>query len=168
MKKAIYPGSFDAPTLGHLDIIRRSAKMVDELVVGVLHNSAKNSLFSTDERVSMIKEITKEFPNVMVTSFDGLLVNYMKEIDATLIIRGLRAVTDFEYELQIAQTNRVEYPEVETIFLTTSLKYSYLSSTIVKEFASYGGDISKFVPPEFIDRIYAKYQIERNGLSYGK
>lgn len=168
MKKAIYPGSFDPPTLGHLDIIRRSAKMVDELVVGVLHNSAKNSLFSTEERVSMIKEVTKEFPNVMVTSFDGLLVNYMKEIDATLIIRGLRAVTDFEYELQIAQTNRVEYPEVETIFLTTSLKYSYLSSTIVKEFASYGGDISKFVPPEFIDRIYAKYQIERNGLSYGK
>ena len=168
MKKAIYPGSFDPPTLGHLDIIRRSAKMVDELVVGVLHNSAKNSLFSTEERVSMIKENTKEFPNVMVTSFDGLLVNYMKEIDATLIIRGLRAVTDFEYELQIAQTNRVEYPEVETIFLTTSLKYSYLSSTIVKEFASYGGDISKFVPPEFIDRIYAKYQIERNGLSYGK
>ena len=168
MKKAIYPGSFDPPTLGHLDIIRRSAKMVDELVVGVLHNSAKNSLFSKEERVSMIKEVTKEFPNVMVTSFDGLLVNYMKEIDATLIIRGLRAVTDFEYELQIAQTNRVEYPEVETIFLTTSLKYSYLSSTIVKEFASYGGDISKFVPPEFIDRIYAKYQIERNGLSYGK
>ena len=168
MKKAIYPGSFDPPTLGHLDIIRRSAKMVDELVVGVLHNSAKNSLFSTEERVSMIKEVTKEFPNVMVTSFDGLLVNYMKEMDATLIIRGLRAVTDFEYELQIAQTNRVEYPEVETIFLTTSLKYSYLSSTIVKEFASYGGDISKFVPPEFIDRIYAKYQIERNGLSYGK
>ena len=168
MKKAIYPGSFDPPTLGHLDIIRRSAKMVDELVVGVLHNSAKNSLFSTEERVSMIKEVTKEFPNVMVTSFDGLLVNYMKDIDATLIIRGLRAVTDFEYELQIAQTNRVEYPEVETIFLTTSLKYSYLSSTIVKEFASYGGDISKFVPPEFIDRIYAKYQIERNGLSYGK
>ena len=168
MKKAIYPGSFDPPTLGHLDIIRRSAKMVDELVVGVLHNSAKNSLFSTEERVSMIKEVTKEFQNVMVKSFDGLLVNYMKEIDATLIIRGLRAVTDFEYELQIAQTNRVEYPEVETIFLTTSLKYSYLSSTIVKEFASYGGDISKFVPPEFIDRIYAKYQIERNGLSYGK
>ena len=161
MKKAIYPGSFDPPTLGHLDIIRRSAKMVDELVVGVLHNCAKNSLFSTEERVSMIKEVTKEFPNVMVTSFDGLLVNYMKEIDATLIIRGLRAVTDFEYELQIAQTNRVEYPEVETIFLTTSLKYSYLSSTIVKEFASYGGDISKFVPAQFIDRIYAKYNISK-------
>ncbi len=164
MKRAIYPGSFDPLTLGHLDIIVRSAKMVDELVVGVLHNSAKNSLFSTDERVSMIKEVTKDIPNVKVTSFNGLLVNYMKEIDASLIIRGLRAVTDFEYELQIAQTNRVENPNVETIFLTTSLQYSYLSSTIVKEFASYGGDISKFVPPEFIDRIYAKYQIERTGL----
>ena len=164
MNKAIYPGSFDPLTLGHLDIIRRSASMVDELVVGVLNNSAKNSLFSTDERVSMIKEVTKDIPNVTVASFNGLLVNFMKEIDATLIIRGLRAVTDFEYELQIAQTNRVEYPEVETIFLITSLEYSYLSSTIVKEFASYGGDISKFVPPEFIDRIYAKYHIERNGL----
>ncbi len=150
-------------TLGHLDIIQRSAKIVDELVVGVLHNSAKNSLFSLDERVSMIKEITKDIPNVTVSSFDGLLVNHMKEIDATIIIRGLRAVTDFEYELQIAQTNHVESPEVETIFLTTSLQYSYLSSTVVKEFASYGGDISKFVPPEFIDRIYAKYNIERKG-----
>ena len=164
MKKAIYPGSFDPVTLGHLDIIRRSAKIMDELVVGVLHNSAKNSLFSIDERVSMIEEMTKDIPNVSVASFDGLLVNYMKTIDATIIIRGLRAVTDFEYELQIAQTNHVENPEVETIFLTTSLQYSYLSSTIVKEFASYGGDLTKFVPPEFIDRIYEKYQIERNGF----
>ena len=158
MKRAIYPGSFDPLTLGHLDIIERSAKIVDELVVGVLHNSAKNSLFSLDERVSMIKEMTKDMPNVTVSSFDGLLVNYMKEIDATIIIRGLRAVTDFEYELQIAQTNHVESPEVETIFLTTSLQYSYLSSTIVKEFASYGGDISKFVPEQFIQRIYSKYK----------
>lgn len=161
MKKAIYPGSFDPLTLGHLDIIKRSSKIVDELVVGVLHNSAKNSLFSLDERVSMIKEQVKDMPNVTVSSFDGLLVDYMKKIDATIIIRGLRAVTDFEYELQIAQTNHVENPEVETIFLTTSLQYSYLSSTVVKEFASYGGDISKFVPPEFIDRIYAKYNITK-------
>ena len=137
MKKAIYPGSFDPLTLGHLDIIERSARIVDELVVGVLNNSAKNSLFSLDERV------------------------YMREIDATIIVRGLRAVTDFEYELQIAQTNHVENPEVETIFLTTSLQYSYLSSTIVKEFASYGGDLSKFVPARFIDRIYDKYQIKK-------
>ena len=161
MKKAIYPGSFDPLTLGHLDIIERSARIVDELVVGVLNNSAKNSLFSLDERVSMIKEMTDSMPNVTVTSFNGLLVVYMREIDATIIVRGLRAVTDFEYELQIAQTNHVENPEVETIFLTTSLQYSYLSSTIVKEFASYGGDLSKFVPARFIDRIYDKYQIKK-------
>lgn len=159
MKKAIYPGSFDPLTLGHVDIIERSSKIVDELVVGVLNNSAKNSLFSLEERVSMIKEMTASMPNVTVSSFDGLLVDHMKDIDATIIVRGLRAVTDFEYELQIAQTNHVENPEVETIFLMTSLQYSYLSSTIVKEFACYGGDISKFVPARFIDRIYAKYQI---------
>ncbi len=161
MKRAIYPGSFDPLTLGHLDMIKRSAKIVDELVIGVLNNSAKHSLFSLDERVSMIKEMTESMPNVTVASFDGLLVDYMKEINATIIVRGLRAVTDFEYELQIAQTNHVENPEVETIFLTTSLQYSYLSSTIVKEFASYGGDISKFVPARFIDRIYEKYHISK-------
>ena len=161
MSIAVYPGSFDPLTLGHLDIIERSARIVDELVVGVLNNSAKNSLFSLDERVSMIKEMTDSMPNVTVTSFNGLLVDYMREIDATIIVRGLRAVTDFEYELQIAQTNHVENPEVETIFLTTSLQYSYLSSTIVKEFASYGGDLSKFVPARFIDRIYDKYQIKK-------
>ncbi len=162
MKKAIYPGSFDPLTLGHMDIIERSAKIVDELVVGVLNNSAKNSLFSIEERVSMIKEMTAGIPNLTVASFDGLLVDYMKEINATIIVRGLRAVTDFEYELQIAQTNHVENPDVETIFLTTSLKYSYLSSTIVKEFASYGGDISKFVPARLIDRIYQKYNYSRD------
>jgi pantetheine-phosphate adenylyltransferase len=158
MKKAIYPGSFDPVTFGHMDIIERSSKIVDELVIGVLNNSAKNSLFSLDERVSMIKEMTKDLPNVTVGSFDGLLVDYMREIGATIIIRGLRAVTDFEYELQIAQTNHVQSPEIETVFLTTNLKYSYLSSTIVKEFASYGGDISKFVPAQFVDRIYKKYE----------
>ncbi len=163
MKRAIYPGSFDPLTLGHMDIITRSAKIVDELVVGVLHNRAKNPLFSLEDRVSMIKEMTEYLPNVTVASFDGLLVDYMKEIDATIIIRGLRAVTDFEYELQIAQTNHVENPDVETVFLTTSLQYSYLSSTIVKEFASYGGDISKFVPERFIDRIYGKYAESQRG-----
>lgn len=158
MKKAIYPGSFDPVTFGHLDIIQRSAGIFDELVVGVLHNRAKNSLFSLEERVSMIKEMTQHLPNVTVASFDGLLVDYMKQIGATIIVRGLRAVTDFEYELQIAQSNHVQNPDVETVFLTTNLQYSYLSSTIVKEFASYGGDISKFVPERFIERIYAKYQ----------
>jgi pantetheine-phosphate adenylyltransferase len=159
MKRAIYPGSFDPVTNGHMDIIRRSANIVDELYVGVLNNSAKNSLFSAQERVSMLEEITADLPNVHVISFDGLLVDCAREIHANIIIRGLRAVTDFEYELQIAQTNHVENEEIETIFLTTSLQYSYLSSTIVKEFAAYGGDISRFVPAQFIDQVYEKYGI---------
>ena len=161
MKRAIYPGSFDPVTNGHVDIILRSSKIVDKLIVGVLNNSAKKSLFSVEERVSMLKELTKDLPNVEVTSCDGLLVDYMREIDASIIVRGLRAVTDFEYELQIAQTNHIENTDIETIFLTTNLQYSYLSSTIVKEFASYGGDISKFVPEQFVDRIYEKYNIKK-------
>ena len=166
MKRAIYPGSFDPVTNGHVDMIHRSAKIVDELIVGVLNNSAKKSLFSVEERVSMLTELTKDLPNVKVTSFDGLLVDYMREIDANIIIRGLRAVTDFEYELQIAQTNHIENTEIETVFLTTNLQYSYLSSTIVKEFASYGGDISKFVPEQFVERIYEKYR--RKTKCYGQ
>ena len=156
MKRAIYPGSFDPVTNGHMDIIRRSANIVDELYVGVLNNSAKNSLFSAEERVSMLTELTKDLPNVKVTSFDGLLVDYMREIDANIIIRGLRAVTDFEYELQIAQTNHIENTEIETVFLTTSLEYAYLSSTVVKEVATFGGDISQFVPPVVLENIEKK------------
>lgn len=161
MKRAVYPGSFDPITFGHLDIIGRSAKMVDELVIAVLRNSAKNSLFSLEERVNMIRELVKDLPNVKVETFDGLLVEYMRKIDATIIVRGLRAVTDFEYELQIGQMNHVLNEEAETIFLMTNLKYSYLSSSLVKEIASYGGDISKFVPDEIIDRIYEKYNVYR-------
>lgn len=161
MSKAIYPGSFDPVTFGHQDIIERSSVIFDELIVGLLNNSSKNSLFSVEERVSMLKELTKEYGNVTVDSFDGLLVDYMKESGATIIVRGLRAVTDFEYELQIAQTNHVEYPKAETIFLTTNLKYSYLSSSVVREFAAYGGDISKFVPSQFVDRVYEKYNMKR-------
>lgn len=157
MRKAIYPGSFDPVTYGHLDMIVRSAKIVDELIVAVLINSAKNPLFSIEERVSMLEEMTKDIPNVKIKSFEGLLIDYAKSEGANLIIRGLRAVTDFEYELQIAQTNRIVNPDIDTVFLTTSLEYAYLSSTIVKEVASYGGDISHFVPEELIERIYAKY-----------
>ena len=135
--------------------------MVDELVIAVLRNSAKNSLFSLEERVNMISELTKDLPNVRVESFDGLLVDYMSRIDADIIIRGLRAVTDFEYELQIAQMNHVLKDNVETIFLITNLKYSYLSSSLVKEIASYGGNISKFVPAQLMDCIYAKYNVNR-------
>lgn len=161
MKRAIYPGSFDPITFGHLDIIQRSAKLFDELVIGVLYNSQKNALFSIDERVSMIKGLTKEYDNVWVESFEGLMVDYAKDIQADVVIRGLRAVTDFEYELQIAQTNKVEYPQIETMFLSTALQYSYLSSTIVREFASYGGDISPFVPQEIIPLIEDKYKQKR-------
>ncbi|MCI8483980.1 MAG: pantetheine-phosphate adenylyltransferase [Lachnospiraceae bacterium] len=160
MKRAIYPGSFDPVTFGHVDMIERSAKMVDELVVAVLINSAKNPLFSVKERVSMLDEITGHIPNIRITSFDGLLIDYAREVDASIIVRGLRAVTDFEYELQIAQTNRIVNSKVDTVFLTTSLEYAYLSSTIVKEVASYGGDISHFVPEQLIGRIYEKYSRE--------
>lgn len=158
MRRAIYPGSFDPVTYGHLDMIVRSAKIVDELIVAVLINSAKNPLFSIEERVSMLEEMTKEIPNVRIQSFEGLLIEYAREKEANLIIRGLRAVTDFEYELQIAQTNRIVNSQIDTLFLTTSLEYAYLSSTIVREVASYGGDISHFVPGPLIDRIYAKYK----------
>ena len=158
MIKAIYPGSFDPVTFGHLDLIERSSKIVDELIVGVLNNKAKTPLFSVEERVKILQEATKQYDNVKIVPFEGLLVEFAAQVDANMIIRGLRAVTDFEYELQLTQTNHILNPEVETIFLTTNLQYSYLSSTIVKEIASYGGDISQFVPPEFIERIFKKYQ----------
>ena len=161
MRIAVYPGSFDPVTLGHMDIISRSSKLFDKLIVGVLVNSSKVPLFSAEERVNMIKGVVSEYPNVEVRSFNGLLVEFARLCKATAVVRGLRAVTDFEYELQIAQTNHIENTDIETIFLTTNLQYSYLSSTIVKEFASYGGDISKFVPEQFVDRIYEKYNIKK-------
>jgi len=160
MLRAIYPGSFDPVTYGHYDIICRSCKIVDELIVGVLNNKAKMPLFSVEERVKMLKEVTKDLPNVRIIPFDGLLVDFAERMDADMVIRGLRAVTDFEYELAMSQTNRVANPDVDTIFLNTSLKYAYLSSSIVKEMAQYGGDISKFVPAQVVDLVYEKYHIK--------
>ena len=156
MKRAIYPGSFDPVTYGHIDIIRRSAELVDELIVSVLNNKAKTPLFSVEERVKMLNEVTRDMTNVKVVPFEGLLVEFAKEMDACMVIRGLRAITDFEYELQMAQTNHKLERSIETVFLTTSLEYSYLSSTIVKEVASYNGDISKFVPDVVQVRIREK------------
>ncbi len=158
MKRAVYPGSFDPVTFGHLDIIRRASEIFDELIVSVLDNKAKTPLFSVEERVNILKEATKDFPNVKVDSFSGLLINYAAENDLHIAVRGLRAITDFEYELQIAQTNRkLSDGAVDTIFLTTSLEYSYLSSSSVKEIACFGGDISQCVP-EFVAKLtYEKF-----------
>ena len=153
MLRAIYPGSFDPVTYGHLDVIRRSARLVDELIIGVLNNKAKSPLFSVEERVKMLKEVTEDIPNVKIIPFEGLLVDFARKMDAGMVIRGLRAITDFEYELQMAQT-------VDTAFLTTSLEYSYLSSTTVKEVAAFGGDISQFVPDIVADRITEKMKKE--------
>ncbi len=158
MSVAGYPGSFDPVTLGHYDIIVRSAQIMDRLVIGVLHNGAKHPLFSIEERVEMLKSVTADLANVEIQCFDGLTIEFARQNHANVMIRGLRAVTDFEYELQLAQTNRVIAPEIDTMFLATSLKYSYLSSSIVKEIASLGGDISEFLHPQIAERVLAKYK----------
>jgi pantetheine-phosphate adenylyltransferase len=157
MNKAIYPGSFDPVTYGHIDIIERASDIFDELIVAVLNNSAKQPLFSIDERVNILKEVLKDIPNIKVLSYEGLLVDFAMECDAKVIVRGLRAVTDFEYELQLAQTNSVLNKGVDTMFLTTSLEYAYLSSSTVKEVASYGGNIDNFVPPLVKKLTYEKF-----------
>lgn len=157
MIRAIYPGSFDPVTFGHLDIIRRASGVVDELVVGVLINKSKRPLFSIEERLEMLRECTADLANVRVLSFDGLTVEFARSQNARIIVRGLRAVTDFEVEMQIAQNNRIVDPNIETMFLTTGLQYAYLSSTIVKEMASYGTDISRFVTPGVAGRLTRKF-----------
>ncbi len=158
MLRGIYPGSFDPVTLGHIDIIKRGSHITDELIVGVLRNNAKMPLFSVEERVKMLEEVTKDLPNVKIIPFDGLLVDFVRDMDASVVIRGLRAITDFEYELQMAQTNYKLAPDVEYIFLPTNLQYSYLSSSMVKEVAAFGGDISNFVSDILIDKITEKYR----------
>ena len=145
MRVAVYPGSFDPITNGHLDIIKRSSKMFDKLVIGVLNNSSKTALFTADERVKMIQRVTKCIENVEIEAFNGLLIDFVHKVNSNIIVRGLRAVTDFEYELQLSLTNKVIAPDIDTVFLTTNLKYLYLSSSMVKEIALYNGDISEFV-----------------------
>ena len=156
MTRAIYPGSFDPVTYGHLDIIIRSSALVDELIVGVLNNNAKTPLFSAEERVRMLEEVTGNLSNVKIIPFEGLLIDFAEKMDAVMVIRGLRAITDFENELKMAQTNHKLSPKVETAFLTTSLEYAYLSYTVVKEVAYFGGDISQFVPENVKCKIQEK------------
>ncbi len=159
MNRALYPGSFDPMTYGHLDIIKRASKMFDELIVAVLDNSQKSPLFSVDERVKILGEATKDMDNVRVDSFSGLTVDYCKKNNLHIMVRGLRAVTDFEYELQIAQTNmKISDFGVDTVFLVTDLQYSYLSSSTVKEIAMYGGDVSHSVPDYVEEALKEKFR----------
>lgn len=167
MKRAVYPGSFDPVTYGHLDVIKRASDMFDILIVSVLNNKMKSPLFSVEERVKILKEATKDIPNVEVDSFTGLLINYTAEKNIHVAVRGLRAITDFEYELQIAQTNRkLSRGGLDTVFLTTSLEYAYLSSSSVKEIASFGGDISECVP-DFVAKLMNEKFGNRSGV-YGQ
>ena len=156
MIKAIYPGSFDPVTLGHLDIIERSAKMFDHLIVGVLNNTAKKPLFSIEDRVIMLQNVVSHLDNVTVEAFDGLLVDFARLKGSNVIVRGLRALTDFDVEMQMAQSNRLVAPEVDTVFLSTSTEYSFLSSSVVKEYARYGVTLEEFVPGSVIERLKEK------------
>ncbi|MGF3102446.1 pantetheine-phosphate adenylyltransferase [Rossellomorea sp. DUT-2] len=154
---AVCPGSFDPITYGHLDIITRGAKVFDQIYVVVLNNSSKQSLFSVEERIELIREVTGDIPNVVVDSFQGLLVDYAKKVNAKAIIRGLRAVSDFEYEMQITSMNRVLEDDIETFFIMTNNQYSFLSSSIVKEVAKYGGNISELVPKRVEESLKEKF-----------
>ena len=161
MKTAVYPGTFDPVTYGHLDVILRASKLFDCVIVGVLHNSSKSPLFSVEERVNILADVTKDIGNVTIKAFDGLSVDFARNCGAQFMVRGLRAITDFDYELQMSQTNRILRSDIDTIFLSTSLEYAYLSSTTVKEIASYHGDISKFVPESVIEKIYQKMEVSK-------
>ena len=159
-KTAVYPGSFDPITNGHLDIIKRASKIFDKLYVSILTNSAKTSAFSLEERLDMIRRVTAEYDNVEVDSFSGLLVNYLNEKNAAIVVRGLRAVSDFEYEFQMALTNHKLEKNIETLFMMTSAKYSYLSSSIVKEVARYGGNLEDLVPDCLVREVADKLKID--------
>ncbi len=155
--KAIYPGSFDPITNGHLDIITRASHIFDELIVAVLVNSAKKPMFSLDERLMMVEESVKNLPNVSVKTFEGLTIDFARANDAKVLIRGLRVMSDYEAEMQMAQTNRSIDPDIETLFLSTCLEYSFLSSTIAKEVAFYDAGVEKLVPPIVVSKFKEKY-----------
>lgn len=157
MRVAVYPGSFDPITNGHLDIIRRASKLYDRVIVGVLNNASKNPVFSVDERREMIEAVTADIKNVSCDVFSGLLVDFAKQNEASVIIKGLRTVADFEYEFQMALLNKALNPEFETVFMMTDSKYSYISSSMVKEVAKYHGELEGFVPPIIKEKILKKF-----------
>lgn len=152
MRKVVCPGSFDPITFGHLDIIERASKHFDEVVIAVLVNKTKQTLFTVEERIEMIKEVTAKYKNVSVDSWSGLLVDYCKNNQVSAIVKGLRAVTDFDYEIQMSQIN-LQLKGIETMFMSTSPEHSFVSSSLVKEVSSYGGDVSKYVPAEILNRL---------------
>lgn len=157
---AVYPGSFDPVTCGHLDVIKRSAALYEKVYIAVLINTNKRQLFTIEERKELIRRVTKDIPNVEVVNFDGLLVEFMHELGALIIVKGLRAVSDFEYEFQMALTNRKLAPDIETTFLMTSAEYQYLSSSIVKDIAQFNGSLTGLVPEEIEKDIYSKFKKE--------
>ena len=156
MKIAIYPGTFDPVTNGHLDILERALKLFDKVIITIARNTSKNPLFTEEERIALLREATKNFQNVEVDAFDGLLVTYVQKKNAISVVRGLRAMTDFEYELQMALMNRKLDEKMETVFLMPNEKYTYLSSNFVREIARLGGDVSKFVPPVVLKALRKK------------
>ena len=160
---AVYPGTFDPITRGHEDLVRRAAAMFDRVIVGVAESRSKRPFFTTEERVDMAREILAAYPNVEVRGFSCLLMDFLSECQAQIIVRGLRAVSDFEYEFQMAGMNRVLRPDVETVFLTPADQYMFISATMVREIASLGGDVSKFVQPSVLARIGDKVEAMRGG-----
>ncbi len=149
----VYPGSFDPITVGHMDIIRRASRIFDRVIVAVLHNPAKKGCFPLEQRLTMIEKACADLPTVSADAFDGLLVEYLKKTGAQVVVRGLRAVTDFEAEFQMAQVNHQVSPEMETLFMMTLPEHAYISSSVVRELATFGGDITQFVPAEILDEV---------------
>ena len=160
--KVVYPGTFDPFTRGHEDLVRRAARLFDRVVVAVAESASKRPFFAADERVEMAREVLAPLPNVEVVGFSSLLMDFVHEQDARIVLRGLRAVSDFEYEFQMAGMNRNLYPDVETLFLTPDEKYMFISATIVREIARFGGDVSKFVHPHVAARLHEKYEREKD------